>query len=242
MSWFAIVGTEDPTFLDEHLFELKQALELYDFYTRQILDCDNRLHALYASSSTSPHNTRALLPTSKAKKRARQDPPFDLRTCLYQLSGVDITQVDGLSAVTVQMILSETGVDMSKWPTHKHFTSWLSLCPNNKISGGRILGTQHKKTTNRAALAFRLAARSLYHSKSALGAYYRRVQAKHGPQLAIKATAHKLARIVYTMIKKHTEYHDLGELYYEQRYQERTLRRLHRKATELGFQLIPLTS
>jgi hypothetical protein len=208
----------------------------------QILACDNRLQALYASSSTSPHSAHPLPPTSKVKKRARQDPPFDLRSCLYRLSGVDITQVDGLNAVTGQMILSETGVDMTKWPTYKHFTSWLSLCPNNKISGGKILDTQAKKTTNRAAYAFRLAARSLYHSKSALGAYYRRVQAKHGPQLAIKATAHKLARIVYTMIKNHTEYHDLGELYYQQRYQERTLRRLHRKATELGFQLVALTT
>ena len=237
-----ILKSLEGSYVDEHLFELQQALELYDFYTKQILDCDNRLQMLYASSQSSPHSTSPLPPTSKAKKRARQDPPFDLRTCLYRLSGVDLTQVDGLNAVTVQMVLTETGVDMNKWPTCKHFTSWLSLCPNNKISGGKILSTQTKKTTNRAAYAFRLAARSLYHSKSALGAYYRRIQAKHGPQLAIKATAHKLARIVYTMIKNNTEYQDLGELYYEQRYQERTLRRLQRKATELGFQLVPLTS
>jgi transposase len=237
-----IIKSLEGSYLDEHLFELSQALQLYDFYTRQILDCDHRLHTLYTLSASSPHSTRPLPPSSKTKKRARQDPPFDLRACLYQLSGVDITQVDGLNAITAQMILSETGVDMSKWPTHKHFTSWLSLCPNNKISGGKILSTQTKKTTNRAALAFRLAARSLYHSKSALGAYYRRVQAKYGPQLAIKATAHKLARIVYTMIKHHTEYQDLGELYYEQRFQERAIRRLHRKAADLGFQLVPLTS
>jgi transposase len=237
-----IIKSLEGSYLDEHLFELKQALELYDFYSRQILDCDNRLQTLYASSHPSPHSHQVLTPSTKRRKRARQDPPFDLRTCLYQLSGVDITQVDGLNAVTGQMILSETGVDMNKWPTHKHFTSWLSLCPNNKISGGRILNTQTNKTNNRAAYAFRLAARSLYHSKSALGAYYRRIQAKHGPQLAIKATAHKLARIVYTMIKTHTEYHDLGELYYQQRYHERTLRRLQHKATDLGFQLVPLTS
>jgi transposase len=237
-----IVKSLEGSYLDEHLFELKQALELYDFYCRQILDCDNRLQILYASAQHSPHSHRPLPPSAKAKKHARQNPPFDLRSCLYQLSGVDLTQVDGLNAVTVQMILSETGVDMSKWPTAKHFTSWLSLCPNNKISGGKILDNRSKKTTNRAAYAFRLAARSLYHSKSALGAYYRRIQAKHGPQLAINATAHKLARIVYTMINTHTEYHDLGELHYEQRYLQRTLKRLHRKANQLGFQLVPITS
>jgi transposase len=137
------------------------------------------------------------------------------------------------------MILTETGVDMNKWPTFKHFTSWLCLCPNNKISGGKILSTTYKKTTNRAARAFRLAARSLYHSKSALGASYRRLQAKHGPQLAIKATAHKLARIVYAMLLNHTEYRDLGELHYEQHFKERTLKRLKRKAADLGFLLIP---
>jgi hypothetical protein len=175
----------------------------------------------------------------KPKKRIAQDIPFDLRSCLYRLAGVDLTQVDGLSAVTAQMILTETGVDMNKWPSCKHFTSWLSLCPNNKITGGKIISTTSKKTTNRAAQAFRLAARSLYHSKSALDSYYRRVQAQHGPQLAIKATAHKLARIVYAMLKDRTEYHDLGELYYEQCFKERTINRLKRKAVELGFQLVP---
>ena len=236
-----IVKSLEGSYLDEHLFELKQALELYDFYTTQILDCDHRLQLFYAASSCSPYSTQPLPPTAKAKKRARQDPSFDLRTCLYRLAGVDLTQVDGLNSVTTQMILSETGVDFSRWPTCKHFTSWLSLCPNNKISGGKILDTQHKKTTNRAALAFRLAARSLHHSKSALGAYYRRVLAQHGPQQANKATAHKIARIVFTMIKNHMEYHDLGELYFEQRFHERTIRRLQRKATELGFQLVPIT-
>jgi hypothetical protein len=140
------------------------------------------------------------------------------------------------------MILTETGVDMTKWPTFKHFSSWLSLCPNNKITGGRVISTTSKKTTNRATQAFRLAARSLYHSKSALGAYYRRTQTKHGPQLAIKATAHKLARIVYSMLTKHTEYSDLGEYYFEQRYKERSLKRLKRRAVDLGFQLVPLTT
>lgn len=231
----------EGSFLDEHLFELTQALQLYDFYTKQILDCDHHLHELYNNSQASAHCTRPLPPSTKAKKRARHDPPFDLRSCLYRLAGVDLTQVDGLNAVTVQMILTETGIDMTKWPTFKRFAAWLALAPNNKITGGKIIASQPRQSTSRAALAFRLAARSLHHSKSALGAYYRRVLAKHGPQIAIKATAHKLARIVYAMITHHTEYHDLGEHAYEQQYLERTLRHLKRKAADFGFQLLPLT-
>jgi hypothetical protein len=236
-----IVKSLEGSYLDEHLFELTQALQLYDFYTKQILDCDHRLQALYERTQPSLHSTCPLPPSTKAKKRARHDPPYDLRSCLYRLCGVDLTQVDGLNAVTVQMILTETGVDSTKWPTFKHYSSWLGLSPNNKITGGKILYNERKNTTNRAALAFRLAARSLHHSKSALGAYYRRVQAKHGPQMAVKATAHKLARIVYAMLTTHTQYHDVGEHYYEQRYQDRALRHLKRKAADLGFQLLPLS-
>lgn len=234
-----IVKSLEGSYIDEHLFELKQAVELYDFYSKQIFECDQRLSKLYEQTQIADSANKPLQPMKKPKKRIAQDIPFDLRSCLYRLAGVDLTQVDGLSAVTAQMILTETGVDMNKWPSCKHFTSWLSLCPNNKITGGKIISTTSKKTTNRAAQAFRLSARSLYHSKSALGSYYRRVQAQHGPQLAIKATAHKLARIVYAMLKDRTEYHDLGELYYEQCFKERTINRLKRKAVELGFQLVP---
>ncbi len=237
-----IIKSLEGSYLDEHLFELMQAVELYDFYSKQISDCDQRLSELYEQIQPSPHAQNEPPPNLKPKKRMAQNIPFDLRSCLYRMAGVDLTQVDGLSAVTAQMILTETGVDMDKWPSCKHFTSWLSLCPNNKITGGKIISTASKKTTNRAAQAFRLAARSLYHSKSALGAYYRRVQAQHGPQLAIKATAHKLARIVFAMLKDHSEYRDLGVLYYEQHFKERTINRLKRKASDLGFLLVPLAA
>jgi transposase len=235
-----IVKSLEGSYLDEHLFELTQALQLYDFYTNKILDCDNRMHTLYNTTKVSPYSAQPLPPTTKAKKRARHDPAYDLRSCLYQLCGVDLTQIHGLNAVTVQMILTEIGVDSSQWPSCKHFSSWLGLSPNNKITGGKILSSQPKKTTNRAATAFRLAARSLHHSKSALGAYYRRVQARQGPQMAIKASAHKLARIVYAMLTTHTPFLDLGEHYYEQQYKDRTLRHIKRKAADLGFQLLPI--
>jgi transposase len=130
----------------------------------------------------------------------------------------------------------------SNRPSVKHFASWLCLAPNNRITGRKIISTASKKTTNRAAQAFRLGARSLYQSHSALGASYRRLQALHRPQLAIKATAHKLARIVYAVLKYHTEYRDLGELQYDQLFKERALKRLSRKAADFGLQLVPLSS
>jgi transposase len=235
-----IIHSLQGTYLDEYLFELTQAVELYDFYSKQISACDLHLAELYEKSTLSPYADKPLQAPAKRYKRASHNIPFDLRSCLYRLAGVDLTQIDGLSTISVQTILSETGVDMNKWPSVKHFTSWLSLAPNNKITGGKIISTASKKSTNRAAQAFRLAARSLYHSKSALGASYRRVQTLHGPQLAIKATAHKLARIVYAMLKYHTEYHDLGEQHFETYFKERSIIRLKRKAADFGFQLIPL--
>jgi len=239
-SYEDIVRSLQGTYLDEYLFELTQAVELFDFYSKQISACDLRLAELYDQTKKNISSPSTLPPPAKRYKRVAQNLPFDIRSCLYRLAGVDLTQIDGLSALSVQTILSETGVDMNKWPSVKHFTSWLCLAPNNKITGGKIFATAARKTTNRAAQAFRLAARSLYHSKSALGASYRRIQALHGPQLAIKATAHKLARIVYAMLKYHSEYCDLGEIRYEQISKERNLKRLQRKAAQFGLQLTPL--
>jgi transposase len=235
-----IVKSLEGTYLDEHLFELTQAIELYDFYSVKISECDNRLDALYKDITVSSHYPESPTPPAKAKKYTRGDSTCNLWDSLYRLCGIDLTRIHGFNALTVQTILTETGIDMDQWLTFKHFSSWLGLCPNNKITGGRVLTTTTKKTTNRATTAFRLAARSLHHSKSALGAYYRRVLAHCGPKIAIKATAHKLARIFYTMLKNHLEYQDLGERHYEQQYKDRTLRRLRSKATELGFTLMPI--
>jgi transposase len=142
------------------------------------------------------------------RKRSRNDPDFDLRSHLYQLVGVDLTRIDGLQALTVQEIITEIGVDMNRWPTVKHFTSWLTLAPHNDISGGKVLKSRTLKSKNRAAQALRMAAQSVGKSKSALGAYYRRMRARHGAPVAITATAHKLARIVYHMIKYREDYVD----------------------------------
>jgi transposase len=156
--------------------------------------------------------------------------------------GLDLTAVDGLDALLVQDLISEIGLDKSKWPTEKHFTSWLCLAPNNRKSGGKLLSGRTKPTENRATRAFRLAAQSLSRSQSALGGFYRRMRAKHGAAKANVATAHKLARIVYRMLKDRKPYVDPGETYYEQRYQERALRNLRRKAAKLGLQLVPVAA
>jgi transposase len=222
----------------EHLFILRQAVELYDFYDQQLQATDAELDQLYREFE--PANPPATdPPPQKQSKRRKNQPYFDLAQSLYAMTGVDLTQVDGLDALTVQTILSETGVDMSPWPTDKHFTSWLGLSPNNKVTGGKVKQRGTKKVQNRAATAFRIAAQSLARSDSALGGFYRRMRAKHGAPKAIVATAHKLARIVYFMLKRREPYRDPGADYYEQQYRERAIRNLQRKAAKFGLRLEP---
>ena len=227
----------------EHLFVLKQALAQYDFYLQQIEECDAQMEAMYAalppSDSEAPGSPP---PKPKAGKRRKNQAHFDLATSLYRTVGIDLTAVDGLDALTVQGIITEIGIEVSAWPTVKHFTSWLCLAPYNDISGGKVLRSRTKKTQNRANLAFRLAAQSLSRSQSALGAFYRRMKAKHGPAKATTATAHKLARIVYFMLKNRTAYVDPGVTYYEQQYRDRTIRSLRRRAAALGMELVPIAT
>ena len=179
-------------------------------------------------------------PATQRRARPRKhEPAFDLRTSLYQLCGVDLTAIDGCQAVTIQTVLAETGIDMRPWRTCGHFTSWLGLCPHRDISGGKVLRSRTKKTKNRAKIALRMAAQSLHHSDSALGAFYRRMRARLGAPKAIVATAHKLARIIYTMLKYHKEHRDLGAEHYEARYRERQVKHLKHKAARLGWTLVP---
>ena len=223
----------------EHLFALKQALELYDFYEQQIHDCDMELKVLYEEFDL-PDEPGTPPPNLPKRKRRKNQPHFDLAQSLYCMTGVDLTQIDGLDALTVQNILSEIGTDVRPWPTVKHFASWLRLSPNNKVTGGKVKqrGTQPSK--NRANTAFRVAAQSLARSDCALGAFYRRIRARHGAPKAVTATAHKLARIVYFMLKNRQPYHDPGADYYEEQYRIRTIRSLQRKAAKLGLCLEPI--
>jgi transposase len=226
----------------EHLFALRQALQLYDLYGQQMEQCDHELEAMYRelpppSAPTPPENTP---PRPRQAKRRKNQAHFDLTQSLYQMTGVDLTRVDGLDALTVQAVLSESGLDMSKWPTVKHFTSWLRLCPQHKITGGKIKHRGTAKTRNRASTALRVAAQALWRSQSALGAFFRRIRAQHGGAVAVTATAHKLARIIYFMLKHRTDYRDPGPQAYDTQQRERAERALRRQASRLGFTLTPV--
>ena len=222
----------------EHLFALKQALELYDFYDQQLQACDAELEAMYQEFDP-PEEPGTPPPAPRSQKRRKNQAYFDLAPALYRLTGVDLTQIDGVDELTVQKVLSETGTDMSKWPTVKHFTSWLRLCPNNKITGGKVIQSGVQPTKNRASAALRVAAATLKNSDSALGAYFRRMRTRLGTPAAITATAHKLARIIYFMLKHRQPYHDFGSDYYEQQYRARLIRNLNRRAAKLGLRLEP---
>jgi hypothetical protein len=223
----------------EHLFALQQALEGYDFYTEQLRVCDGEIEGKYQAFKPQVDiETEPLPPPAKKPRRQATHPDYDLRTYLYQLTGVDLTRIDGLDSLSVQTIISEIGLDMTKWPTGKHFASWLGLAPHNAISGGKVLKRRTKQIANRAATALRLAAQSAGRSQRALGGFYRRMRAKHGAPKAITATAHKIARMIYHMLKYRVDYVDPGQDYYEQKYRERIIKNLQRKAQELGMQLV----
>jgi transposase len=225
----------------EHLFVLKQELAQYDFYSQQMSECDAEIEQLYEALDPADHGGDDVPPPPKPKtqKRRKNQAYFDLATALYRVVGVDLTAIDGIDALTAQKVIAEIGFDMSKWPTVKHFTSWLGLAPHNKKSGGKVLSSRTKKTQNRANTALRVAAQSLGRSRSALGGFYRRMRAKHGPAKANVATAHKLARIIYYMLKNRQAYVDPGESRYEEQYRERAIRKLKRKAESLGLELMP---
>ncbi|MEN6537480.1 MAG: IS110 family transposase [Bryobacteraceae bacterium] len=219
----------------EHLFVLRQAVELYDIYHEKIASCDREIEAvLSAFEARSPGSP---CPPAKPRKRRKNEPYFDLRSHLFRVTGVDFTQIKGLDTSTVQTILSEVGLDPSRFPSEKHFCSWMGLCPDNRITGGKIKKRSTRKVTNRAADAFRLAAQSVANSLSALGGYYRRMKARLGSPKAITATAHKLARLFYRLWKTGDAYQDPGLDYYEKRYQERLLSNMKRKAKEIGFMI-----
>lgn len=225
----------------EHVFTLQQAVALYDTYSQHIQACDAELDALYAQFEPPIDLVEHPLPPATKRQRPGKGnrPTFDLRQALYQVAGTDLTQIDGVNVLVAQTVITEVGVDMSQWATVKHFTSWLGLCPNNQITGGKVKRRGRRKTKNRAALVLRMAAQSLSRSQSALGAYYRRMRAKHGAEKANICAAHKLARIIYFMLKNHSQYQDMGPEAYDERFRQRRIRNLQRQARQLGFRLQP---
>lgn len=225
---------------DEDLFVLKQSLELYDFYTHQVAACDAQIPQQYTAMKPRWEDLSAsAIPVPKPqRKRRKNEPASDGRTEIIRLTGVDLVAVGGLSDSLVQTIISDIGTDVSKWPTEKHFASGLGLAPHNDISGGKILRSRTLPTMNRAGQAFRQAAVAVSRSHSALGAYYRRKRAQRGPQFAQVATAHKIARTVYYLLKHRVQFVDIGADAYEQKQREREVNAVRKKAAKLGFALV----
>ena len=219
----------------EHLFALKQALDAFDFCGTQLAECDAQVQAQLQAL----HVREDEPAQGKKRGRARNAPKFDLRTQLFQMCGVDLTRIDGIDVTTALVVVSEVGADMGKFPSDKHFASWLGLCPGTKITGGKVMSGKTKRCANRAAQALRLAAAALRSSQSALGAYYRRLCARMDKPKAVTAAAHKLARLIYAMLSHGQEYTDRGQDYFEERYRQRVLHNLAQKAKAMGMQLVP---
>jgi transposase len=226
---------------DELIFVLEENLGLYGVYQERIGRCDARIEQQLKSMSAKVAGNPKPMPSPRKGKRPHGNAPaFDLRSELFRVMGTDLTQIDGIDVVTAQAILAETGADMSAWRTEKHFVSWLGLCPDHRISGGKVLKRGTRKVVSRAATAFRMAASTLRRSQSALGAKYRRLNSRLGPAKAITAMAHHLARLFYRMVKYGSEYVDHGMAVYESRFQEQRLKWLSRKAAELHLCLMPM--
>jgi transposase len=224
----------------EHVFALQQSLALYDAYGQQLVECDHQLERQYAARKPrfdpdDPHHP--LGPDPKPQSRRKNGPHFDVRTPLFKLVGVDLVAVGGFDESTAQTLLAEIGTRMSRFPTDKHFCSWLGLAPHNDITGGKVVRRRTRPTHNRAAQALRMAAQAAGNSQSAIGDYFRRMRARSGPAAAVTATAHKLARIVYHMLKYHQPYNPLTPEAYHEQLRQRELKSLQRRAAKLGLTL-----
>lgn len=236
----ALVGDYRP----EHLFTLRQVLDSYRHYQRLIGECDVEIQTRLGAFASTIDPARHPPPPPKGSRRKPRGTPitpsFDLRTELYRILGTDLTQVPGLQTPTVHALFAELGADLSPFPSGAHFTSWLGLCPDNRISGGKVLSVKTRHVKHRVAQALRLAAYSLSRSQSILGGFFRRMRAKLGAPKAITATAHKLARIIYHLVTTRQPYDESRLAAAEADHQRRTESRLRIQARALGFQLVPV--
>jgi transposase len=223
----------------EQLFVLQSALDLYQTYERKIHLCDEQIIAQLAQLPSRVDLKDQPVPPRKPGRPRRMDmvAGIDLREELYRCAGVDLTAIEGIGVLTAQVLISEIGLDMTRWRSEKHFASWLGLCPDNRISGGKVLSSHTRHVLNPVADALRIAATTLQNSKTALGAFYRRMRARLGAASAITATAHKLARLIYRLLKHGELYVQQGLEVYEQKYRERLLHNLRKTAASLGLQL-----
>ena len=241
---------------EDQLFELRQAVDEYDFRQKQVTECDDKLQAYLAllpTRTVASADTGGIPPppvaaTGKKKKRAKKvgggNAPgsFDLAAELTRVTGVDALRIDGINLMTIQTVVAELGTDLWTWfPTENHFASWLSLTPQRDISGGKLIRQTREKSRNRVACVLRMAAVSLLRSDSYLGARYRSLRTRLGAPKAIKAMARYLACIIYRLFTKGQAWVDRGAEHYEQERQTREMARLQAQATSRGFRLVPAT-
>ena len=229
----ALVGNYQP----EHVFALAQALALYDFYQARVDECDAKIQEVLAMLIAEKAPPSAPLPKARHRTAQPNAVSFDVRPILYQLAGVDVTQIHGLGPYVALRLIAECGTDLSRWRSAKHFTSWLTLSPGSKISGGKVLSAHTRKTSNRVVAHLRLAAVTVGRTDTALGAFYRRLSARVGKAKAVTATARKIAVLFYNAMRFGMDYQDPGAAHYEQKYRERVIKQLHRRAAQFGFTL-----
>jgi transposase len=222
----------------EHLFSLRQAVASYRFCQHQLGECDREIEGALDVLSVAQSEHREPLPPARRQGKSKNAPGFEIRDRLYQLLGVDLTQIHGLGPYMALCLLAECGDDMSRWRSAKHFTSWLTLSPGNKISGGRLLSSKTRPSKSRAAHLFRMAAVGLGRTETALGAFYRRLASRIGKAKAVTATARKLAVLFYNAVRFGMKYVDPGADYYEERYRQRVTENLKRRAKALGLTVV----
>jgi len=224
----------------EHLFTLGQSLAAYRHYQELISACDREIEQYletFESKTDPPEGPQSKSQEGQKTRGGRLG--FDLQSHLYRIFGVDLTQVPGVHTLTAQTLLGEIGPDFSRFANAAAFTSWLGLCPDNRVSGGKILSVKTRKVKNRAAAALRMAAQSLYRSQSYLGHYFRRIRAKLGAPKAITAAAHKLARIIHHMVTTRQAYNETICVQNEVQNRQRLEARLRKQARDLGLEIIP---
>lgn len=222
---------------EEHIFALGQALELYDIYQAKAAECDLRMKAVLDRLKASIAKPAGKLPPPRHKAKQPNAPAFDVRAALHAVLGVDLTQIHGLGPGLALKLVGECGTNLASWPSAKHFTSWLCLAPSNKISGGKLLSSRTRRSGSRAAALLRLAAVTVGRTETALGAFYRRLSARIGKAKAVTATARKIAVLFYNTLRHGMDYADPGAAYYEERYRQRVLSNLRRRAKVFGYVL-----
>lgn len=222
----------------DHVFVLKQSLDLFDFYQSKVRECNFEIEARLKDFDDH-HNAPPVEQKRVAKKNSLQ---FDVQRELARVTGVNLTSIPGISDITAMYLTAECGFDLSRFKSGKHFASWLGLSPNSRVSGGKRLSGRTKPSKNRAAMALRLAAVNLGRSKTALGAFYRRLKSRLGAPKAITATAHKLARLVYAMLTSGAQYVEEGIRSYEERYRHHLVKGLSKRAKAMGFRLVEATT